>query len=145
MESDDDCVSLDDITLARSWGPKLDTGARTGTPAPSPPSERKVTARPAGCHSTPRSVLRASMCSLGWPGCESPERSPLRSAANTGTPSAESCSAMSWRVFVFPVPVAPAMRPWRLHMAVGIWTTAPGWVVPSSTPRPSTTALPSTA
>ena len=38
------------------------------------------------------------------------------SAANTGTPMAESCSARTWRVTVLPVPVAPAMRPCRLHI-----------------------------
>ena len=31
----------------------------------------------------------------------------MTSATNTGTPAAESCSAMSWSVFVLPVPVAP--------------------------------------
>ena len=42
------------------------------------------------------------------------------SAAKTGTPLALSCSAISWRVLVLPVPVAPATRPCRLSMPSGI-------------------------
>ena len=55
-----------------------------------------------------------------------PDRSPLMSAAKTGTPCAESCSASSCRVLVLPVPVAPATRPCRLSIASGIrtWTSA---------------------
>ncbi len=32
----------------------------------------------------------------------------------TGTPMALNCSASTLSVTVFPVPVAPAIRPWRL-------------------------------
>ena len=39
------------------------------------------------------------------------------SAAKTGTPAVLSCSAISWRVLVLPVPVAPATRPCRLSIA----------------------------
>ena len=35
------------------------------------------------------------------------------SEMKTGTPAFDSCPASSCRVFVLPVPVAPAMRPWR--------------------------------
>src|SRR5688572_22318568 len=45
-----------------------------------------------------------------------PLRSPLTSAAKTGTPAAEKPSARSCRVTVLPVPVAPAIRPCRLAM-----------------------------
>ncbi|MEZ5137699.1 MAG: hypothetical protein R2711_02640 [Acidimicrobiales bacterium] len=69
----------------------------------------------------------------------------MMSAVNTGTPWAESCSASSWSVTVLPVPVAPAMRPWRLHMAVGTCTTACGRTVPSFTARPISMVLPSAA
>ena len=58
-----------------------------------------------------RSTPRGSRC---------PHRSPLMSAANTGTPAALSCSASTCRVFVLPVPVAPATSPWRLTMASGM-------------------------
>ncbi len=45
------------------------------------------------------------------------------SAANTGQPAAEICSAISCRVRVLPVPVAPAIRPWRLRNRSGMPTS----------------------
>ena len=48
------------------------------------------------------------------PACAIPVTSPLTSAMNTGTPASEKPSASTLRVTVLPVPVAPAMRPWRL-------------------------------
>ena len=47
------------------------------------------------------------------PGAEMPERSPLTSAMKTGTPMRENFSPITWSVTVLPVPVAPAIRPWR--------------------------------
>ena len=44
------------------------------------------------------------------------------SATKTGTPAADSWPARSWSVFVLPVPVAPAMRPWRLIIDRATWT-----------------------
>lgn len=64
------------------------------------------------------------------------------SAAKTDTPIALSCSARSCSVTVLPVPVAPAMRPCRLHMAAESCTTAVRSVVPSIMPRPSITDPP---
>ena len=87
-------------------------------------------------------VARSAAFEAGSPGWASPERSPLTSATNDGTPAAESCSARSCSVFVLPVPVAPATRPWRLAIASGTWTTAPGWSLPSCTPRPRSSAAP---
>src|SRR5688572_22322817 len=43
-----------------------------------------------------------------------PERSPLMSAAKTLTPALAKASASTCNVTVLPVPVAPAIRPWRL-------------------------------
>ena len=43
-----------------------------------------------------------------------PDKSPLMSAANTGTPAAEKPSASTCSVTVLPVPVAPVMSPCRL-------------------------------
>ena len=100
---------------------------------------------PAGDHSMPISVARVWTRSPGWPGTEMPDRSPLTSAAKTGTPSVDSCSARSWSVFVFPVPVAPAMRPWRFIIEAGTWTAASGATAPSLRPLPSETAAPSVA
>ena len=48
------------------------------------------------------------------PAREMPDKSPFTSARNTGTPAALNISAMRRRVTVLPVPVAPAIRPWRL-------------------------------
>ena len=44
---------------------------------------------------------------------------------------------MSWSVLVFPVPVAPATRPWRFIADSGMRTMASGWAVPSSTAAPN--------
>ena len=52
--------------------------------------------------------------------------SPLMSLMKTGTPAADSCSAMTCRLFVLPVPVAPATSPWRFNMASGMRTRAAG-------------------
>src|SRR3954469_10260220 len=71
-----------------------------------------------------------------------PERSPLMSARNTGTPCAASCSAMSWRVLVLPVPVAPATRPCRLSISSGTRTWTSGSGAPSSSRAPSSSAGP---
>ena len=46
-----------------------------------------------------------------------PDRSPLMSAANTGTPAREKPSASTCNVTVLPVPVAPVTRPCRLASA----------------------------
>ena len=50
----------------------------------------------------------------------------MTSARKVGTPAAESCSAISCSVRVLPVPVAPAIRPCRLSIRSGTWTTASG-------------------
>ncbi len=59
-------------------------------------------------------MARLTSPSLGSPLAEMPERSPLMSAANTGTPASEKPSASTCSVTVLPVPVAPVTRPWRL-------------------------------
>ena len=61
-------------------------------------------------------------------------------------PPADSCSAISWRVFVFPVPVAPATRPWRFMTESGRRTGASGCAAPPSvTAAPRCIAAPSKA
>jgi hypothetical protein len=50
----------------------------------------------------------------GIAGGAMPDRSPLTSAMNTGTPPAEKALGQDCRVTVLPVPVAPVIRPWRL-------------------------------
>ena len=67
------------------------------------------------------------------------------SGITTGTPAAESCSAISCSVLVLPVPVAPATRPCRLNMASGMPIEAVGSTVPPSTTVPSSTRAPAAA
>ena len=57
---------------------------------------------------------RSSNLGLLEPALAKLETSPFASAKNTGTPIREKLSASTFRVTVFPVPVAPAIRPWRL-------------------------------
>ena len=73
------------------------------------------------------------------PGRAMPDRSPLMSAAKTGTPAFDSWPARSCSVLVLPVPVAPAMSPWRLSIERATWTRA------SLTSSPSCIALPMTS
>ena len=69
-----------------------------------------------GLHS--KSVI-PNLSSLSWIFSLSPAfimlvRSPLTSARKTGVPMSENVSARTFKVIVLPVPVAPAIKPWRL-------------------------------
>ena len=64
----------------------------------------------------PKRSMRARMSSVSFPGRHMPVRSPLTSLKKTGTPISEKDSASTFIVIVLPVPVAPAIRPWRLAM-----------------------------
>ena len=60
------------------------------------------------------SVLRrSSNLGLLTPALAKLETSPFASAKNTGTPRREKLSASTLSVTVLPVPVAPAIKPWR--------------------------------
>ena len=59
----------------------------------------------------PKPLIRSERFSLRTPGMHMPDRSPLMSQRNTGTPMSEKDSAMTFMVTVLPVPVAPAMMP----------------------------------
>ena len=61
---------------------------------------------------------------LASPGIARPVRSPLTSAMKHGTPAFDSCPAISCSVLVLPVPVAPAIRPWRLRIEKATWMRA---------------------
>ena len=100
-------------------GPKLEIVARTGTPMPPVPSDRNSTGYAAGDPVVAGVLGPAAVLSLATPGRDSPDRSPLMSAIITGTPAADSCSAITCSDFVLPVPVAPATRPCRLTVASG--------------------------
>ena len=63
---------------------------------------------------SPCSLARLTNASFASPTAAMPDRSPLMSAANTGTPAREKPSASTCSVTVLPVPVAPVTRPCRL-------------------------------
>ena len=74
----------------------------------------------------PSSLARLSSFSaclkVGEPGMAMPDRSPFTSATNTGTPALEKLSAMPCKVTVLPVPVAPAISPWRFErLSASAW------------------------
>ena len=60
------------------------------------------------------------------------------SATKTGTPAFDSWPASSWSVLVLPVPVAPAISPWRFSMLSATWTRASFASSPSSIGLPMT-------
>ena len=101
-----------------------------------------MTGKPFASHAWPTDVARALILSSSVPGTPIPERSPLMSAAKTGTPFAESCSASSCKVLVLPVPVAPATSPCRLSMPSGILMWTSDRSVASSIRPPSSNAGP---
>ena len=100
------------------------------------------TGTPAAVQSHPTLAARSAILGFDSPGMARPDRSPLMSATNTGTPCAESCSARSWSVLVLPVPVAPATSPWRFIIASGMQTFGAGWTVVPSSAAPSVTLGP---
>ena len=119
-------MSLRSRTLPSRSGPKDETLARTWAPT-LPDSDRISSGWPAALKATWSDSQRLTTLGLaGSPGAPTPERSPFTSTANTGTPAAESWPARSWRVFVLPVPVAPAISPWRLIRDSGTWTRTLG-------------------
>ena len=80
---------------------------------------------PDGSNVQPSDATRSTSFGLAAsPGAARPVRSPLMSATKTGTPAFDSWPASSWRVLVLPVPVAPAIRPWRLSIDSATWTRA---------------------
>ncbi len=71
----------------------------------------------------PSEVIRSMTFGfVASPGAARPVRSPLMSATKTGTPAFDSWPAISWSVLVLPVPVAPAISPWRLSIDRATWT-----------------------
>ena len=112
-----DWVSLRLSRRESRSGPRSEMVARTGWPF-SPNTSQQVTGQPDHFGSSSLSASRRSFTlPPNVPASAIPERSPLMSAMNTGTPMAENCSASFCNVTVLPVPVAPVMRPWRFASA----------------------------
>ena len=114
MLSTPSCVSLSSISRDSSSGPISCTVARMGWPCSPNRSQNTVGNDVLDQSSRPISLARLTRPSFFSPMAEMPERSPLMSAANTGTPAAEKPSAITCSETVLPVPVAPVTRPWRL-------------------------------
>ncbi len=114
MLSTPSCVSLSSISRESSSGPISCTVARIGWPCSPNRSQNTVGNEVLDQSSRPISLARLASPSFGSPMAEMPDRSPLMSAAKTGTPAAEKPSAITCRETVLPVPVAPVTRPCRL-------------------------------
>ena len=110
------CTSLRSSMRDSSSGPISETVARTGWPC-SPNTSQNTVENWSGWNVRPISPARLRMKSLASPTSAMPERSPLMSAANTGTPARANPSAITCSETVLPVPVAPVTRPWRLASA----------------------------
>ena len=118
-----DWVSFKSSILENSTGPNSTTVARSRAPGSSE-SVSSSTGLPPASKGIPMASWRSSI--LGCPSLATamPDKSPLMSISKLGTPSRLSCSAMICSVFVLPVPVAPAIRPWRFRVPRGMRTRA---------------------
>ena len=96
-----------------SSGPMSEMVARTGWP-PLPYTSQNATGQALNAGLTFKDSNLSKTFWLPPPALASPDRSPLTSAMNTGTPMADRPWASACSVTVLPVPVAPVMRPWRL-------------------------------
>ncbi len=139
----DSWVSFRSMMRESRMGPKEVMVARTGMPLPSPPRARNSTGKVLPDQAWPMLSVRARSFSEPVAAVARPERSPLMSARNTGTPAVESCSAIMCSVTVLPVPVAPATRPCRFIIASGSRTEASLWSSPSTIAAPSSIVGPS--
>src|SRR3954469_16573462 len=110
------CVSFRSSMRPRRSGPMSEMVARTGWPA-LPYTSQKITGQAALSAARFSCWRRASTLALAPPVFASPERSPLTSAMNTGTPIDEKRWASVCSVTLLPVPVAPVIKPWRLASA----------------------------
>ena len=104
------CVSFNPNIFESNTGPNSLTVARSLTPG----FELNVnnsTGYDCGLYSSPSDVERSFNLSLSEPGAASPLKSPFISNNKTGTPASLNPSLIVCNVFVFPVPVAPAINP----------------------------------
>ena len=115
MLSTPSCGSVSSSRRESSSGPISCTVARTGWPCS--PKMSQNADRKGGVAVARQADLLGALDEVrlaARPRRRCPTRSPLMSAANTGTPAAEKPSASTCSVTVLPVPVAPVTSPWRL-------------------------------
>ena len=129
------CVSLSAIRRASSSGPISLIVVRTGWPA-WPNRSQKITglspcAQSLMPISSARALNGAKLGAIGDPDMAIPARSPFTSDTKTGTPARLKPSAMPWSVTVLPVPVAPAISPWRLARLRFSSSRTPSLVAPT--------------
>ena len=110
---------------ASSSGPRSEIVARTGNPRRPSTSQNTVGFALHDGSPSPVDFRRSRNFGVADPAADRPERSPLTSARNTGTPSREKLSASTCNVTVLPVPVAPVTRPWRFASAGRNWSSVP--------------------
>jgi len=121
-----------------SSGPISEIVARTGCPS-CPNTSQNVAGHPANVKSPSFNFfMRSAIFELLVPGWLIPDKSPLMSAANTGTPIRLKPSANTCNVTVFPVPVAPAISPCRF----AICGNRLSWEVPCAMQSGSTMVHP---
>ena len=137
-----DCVSLAFNILDNKTGPNSLTVARILVPLSSEIVSNS-TGIASGSKSRPMAFIRSSILGCPGLGLASPERSPFTSINRTGTPCLLNCSAITCKVFVFPVPVAPEIKPWRLKVDNGAFTSVPVKVSSPSMAPPKVNAEPS--
>ncbi len=105
------CVSFSSKILLNKIGPKSLTVARSLAPGSSE-IDKNSTGEACGSKGKLRaSILSCAFLSSEFAAAPIPDKSPLISINNVGTPFRESCSAIICKDFVFPVPVAPPINP----------------------------------
>ena len=119
-----------------STGPNSLTVARRRTPFCSD-RVNISTGNPLASNGMPIFAWRSSIFGCPAPGCAKPLKSPLISISNTGMPLSLKFSAKTCSDFVFPVPVAPAIKPWRFMVFNGILTKALVMVSPFNMAAPT--------
>ena len=126
------CVSLSPSRRDNKIGPISEMVVRTGTPF-APNISKSSTGYARGSKSSGCSfAARSSIFSLNSPGSAMLARSPLTSARNTGIPALLNFSAITFKVTVFPVPVAPAIKPCRFNLSK--------WMMAGFSPCPITSS-----
>ena len=115
------CVSLRSRILEKRTGPNSLTVALNLTPT-SPERDKNSTGLLSVKYGRPMVARRSVNFGFSSAALAIPDKSPLISMSTQGTPLAESCSAIICKVFVLPVPVAPAIRPCRFNVLSGIFT-----------------------
>ena len=135
------CVSFNPRILLNKIGPNSLMVALNRTPF-SLLNVSSSTGKAVGLKVTFSLVHLSFILSLATPACAIPLKSPLISITKTGTLLSLKHSLNIWSVFVFPVPVAPAISPCLFMVLKGKKTSAPLITSPLCIPTPIFTCSP---